>query len=147
MGKSMLSKARSYQYYNTEKISEIFDEVVSNIKIRDSRIKYLEEENKKLKDEAYKDSELAKMKEKYESMRKDLIRGFPISEEEEKRIEEWKKKHDKEVHGITTLDHRLRAGGCIGGRYTYIFVLTSLGVVGTVKCNCGEKYEFQNDLY
>lgn len=136
-----------YQYYNTEKISEILDEVVANIKTRDSRIKYLEEENKTLKDETYKDSELTEMKEQYELMKNDLMRGFPISEEEKKHIEEWKKKHDKEAHGITTLDQRLRAGGCIGGRYTYNFVPTSIGVIGTIKCSCGEEFEFQNDLY
>lgn len=147
MSKSMLPRARSYQYYNTEKISEILDNIAANINIRDSSIKRLEEENKKLKTEAYKDSELAEMKEKYESMKKDLMRGFPISEKEEKRIEEWKKKHDKEVHGITTLDQRLRAGGCIGGRYKYTFITTSIGIIGSIKCNCGEEYTFQNDLF
>lgn len=147
MSKSMLPRARSYQYYNTEKISEILDNIAANINIRDSSIKRLEEENKKLKTETYKDSELAEMKEKYESMKKDLMRGFPISEKEEKRIEEWKKKHDKEVHGITTLDQRLRAGGCIGGRYKYTFIPTSIGIIGSIKCNCGEEYTFQNDLF
>lgn len=147
MSKLMIPRVRSYQYYNTGKISEILNEVVSNIELRDSRIKYLEEENKKLKDEAFKDSELTNMKEKYESIKKDLMRGFPVSEEEEKRIEEWMKKHDKEVHGITTLDQRLRSGGCIGGRYIYIFVPTSIGIIGTIKCNCGEEFEFRNDLY
>ena len=43
MSKSMIPRVRSYQYYNTGKISEILDEVVSNIESRDSRIKYLEE--------------------------------------------------------------------------------------------------------
>ena len=145
MSKSMLPRARSYQYYNIEKISEILDNVAANINIRDSSIKRLEEENKKLKDKTYKDSELAEMKEKYESMRKDLMRGFPISEEEEKRIEEWKKKHDKEVHGITTLDQRLRAGGCIGGRYTYTFIPTSIFTLGIIRCSCGEEFKFKED--
>lgn len=147
MSKSMIPRAKSYQYYNTEKISEILDNITSNIKIRDSRIESLKEENKKLKNETYKDSELTNMKEKYESMKKDLMRGFPISEEEEKRIEEWRLKHDKEVHGITTLDQRLRAGGCIGGRYKYTFIPTSIGIIGSIKCNCGEEYTFQSDLF
>ncbi len=144
MSKSMLPRARSYQYYNTDKISEILDEVVDNIKIRDSRIKYLEEENKKLKDETYKDSELAEMKEKYESMKKDLMRGFPISEKEERRIEQWRLKHEVEVHGRDTLEKRLAAHGAADGGYTYEFYPCGIGIFGTIKCcNCGAKFDFQ----
>lgn len=144
MNKSIIPRTRSYQYYNTEKISEILDEVVDNIKIRDSRVKYLEEENKKLKDKTYKDSELAEMKEKYESMRKDLMRGFPISEKEEKRIEEWRLKHESEVHGRDTLEKRVAGHGATGGGYTYAFYPCGIGIFGTIKCcNCGAKFDFQ----
>ena len=40
----------------------------------------------KLKEEQYKDKELAKMKHELEIARKDNSRGFPISEKEEKAI-------------------------------------------------------------
>ena len=143
MSNSMLPRTRSYQYYNTEKISEILDEVASNIKTRDSRIKYLEEENKKLKDETYKDSELTEMKKEYESMRNDLIRGFPISEEEKKHIEEWQLKHEAEAHGRNTLEKRLAGHGAAGGGYTYEFYPCGIGIFGTIKCNCGAKFDFQ----
>ena len=147
MSKTIIPKDAAWLFQNPEDIAKTMGGILSNIEARDKRIKYLEEENKKLKDEAFKDEELTNMKEKYESIKKDLMRGFPVSEEEEKRIEEWMKKHDKEVHGITTLDQRLKSGGCIGGRYIYIFVPTSIGIIGTIKCNCGEKFEFRNDLY
>ena len=43
-----------------------FDKCIDSLKQRNndqiSRIKYLEEENKKLKDESYKDNEMKKMK-------------------------------------------------------------------------------------
>ena len=57
-------------------------------------------------------------------------------------IKEWKEKHDTEVHGFKTLEDRLHAGGLIGGRYTYHFVPTSIGVSGTIQCSCGEEFEF-----
>ena len=48
------------------------------------------------------------------------------------------------MHGLKTLKERVRAGGCIGGRYSYEFVSTSIGVIGIVKCNCGAKFTFQD---
>ena len=109
----------------------------------EKRIKYLEEENKRLKDEAYKDIELNNMKEQLDNMKKDYWRGFPISEQEQEAIEKWKKKHDEEVHGFTTVKLRLKAGGCCGGRYTYRFVPTSIGISGKIICSCGAEFEFQ----
>lgn len=83
------------------------------------------------------EAELKKAKE-------DLYRGFPISEKEQEKIREWELKHDAEKHGLKTMEQRLRAGGCCGGRYTYQFVPTSIGTVGEVICSCGEKFTFQN---
>lgn len=107
------------------------------------RIKYLEEENKKLKDEHYKDEEIQTMKYQLDKMKKDYRRGFPISEDEERAIEAWKKKHDEEVHGLKTDSLRMKAEGCCGGRYLYRFVPTSIGVSGKIICSCGAEFEFQ----
>lgn len=125
-------------------ISDLCQGIIDKTDTYEKRIKYLEEENKKLKDEHYKDSEMQRMKTELKKAKEDLYRGFPISEEEEKRIKEWQDKHDAEVHGLKTLKERVHAGGCIGGRYSYEFVSTSIGVVGTVKCNCGAKFTFQD---
>lgn len=97
-------------------------------KDNEERIRYLEEENKKLKEEYYKDEELQKMKAEVEKMQNDLWRGFPISEEEEKAIVSWTIKHSH---------------NCSKHNYSYIFVNTPLGVSGTVRCSCGAKFEFQ----
>lgn len=109
----------------------------------EDRIAYLEAENKKLKEETYKDEELQDMKKQLDRMQDEYWRGFPISEKEEKAIEEWKKKHEEEVHGLKTDYERMKAGGCCGGGYSYHFVPTSIGTSGVVRCTCGAEFEFQ----
>mgnify|MGYP000339147132 FL=1 len=125
-------------------VTQTLDAIKREFDSQNARIIYLQNQNKKLKEEHYKDTELQKMKEELERVRADMYRGFPISAEEEKRIKEWQDKHDAEVHGLKTLKERVRAGGCIGGRYSYEFVSTSIGVIGIVKCNCGAKFTFQD---
>ena len=107
------------------------------------RIEYLEKENKELKAEAWKDEELQKMKTELAQMRADYHRGFPITEAEQKAIEAWCDKHDEEVHGLNNDHKKLKAGGAIGGRYSYHFVPTSIGTSGVVRCGkCGAEFEF-----
>ena len=112
----------------------------------EKRIKYLENENKKLKKENYKDEELKKMKQSLDRMQKEYIRGFPISEEEQATIEKWKIEHDENVHGYITDAMKMKAEGCCGGRYTYKFIPTTLGVIGKIYCHCGESFTFQEML-
>ena len=96
---------------------------------------YLRKENERLKSEAYKDEELSKMNEKYDQMSKDYYRGFPISEKEDKKINEWIEKQMEKVPGI---------GGASGGRFTYQFTPTGLGTSGTVIDGfTGDKFTFQ----
>lgn len=103
----------------------------------------LQKENERLKAENYKDDEISKMKSQLDKMQKNYYRGFPINENEEKEIENWKKEHAERVHGLKTDDDRMRAGGCIGGNYKYEFIPTSIGVSGKVICSCGAEFEFQ----
>ena len=100
-----------------------------------ARIEHLEEENKRLKSDAYKDEELAKMKSEYDRMKEDYFRGFPISEEEHKKINEWIDEQMKKHPGI---------GGAIGGRFTYEFLPTGIGTAGTIIDGfTGDKFTFQ----
>ena len=123
------------------------EECLSSIRYRnednEKEIKSLIEENKRLREENYKDNELSKMKSRLDKMQKDYLRGFPISEEEEKAIEEWTKKHDEEVHGLTNDRQKMKVECCCGGRYSYHFISSSIGVSGTIKCACGAEFEFQ----
>lgn len=110
---------------------------------KDNTIKYLREDIRKLKEEYNKDEEIQKMRSEVERMRKDYWRGFPINEKEWNAIEDWKRKHDTEVHGCVTNEMRLKSEGCSGGRYSYHFIPTAIGTSGVIRCNCGEEYEFQ----
>lgn len=95
------NKYKTYEYSTGDpetgswcKVYEL-DKALRAIKVRNmndiDRIRRLEEENKKLKEENYKDEEMAAMKAKLDKMQEDYYRGFPISDEEKKenrRVEE-----------------------------------------------------------
>lgn len=96
---------------------------------------YLRKENERIKSEKYQDEELSKMKSEYDKMQSDYYRGFPISEKENEKINKWIKNQQKKVPGI---------GGASGGRFTYKFTPTGLGVSGTVIDGfTGDKFTFQ----
>lgn len=99
---------------------------------QDYAYKQLEEWNK--------DDEIQKLKSEIESLRNELrdIRkySFEITPEEHEIIEDWKKKHIEEKHNGDSY------AGAIGGRYKYIFVPTSIGTIGSIKCSCGETFCF-----
>ena len=127
-------------YGNVPKIlDELKEEYYSDQKV----IKYLREEIEKLKAENYKDKELAALKEEMEDYKEQLRYGFGISKEERDSIREWQKKHEEEVHRAKTTEQRLRLQGVSGGRYKYIFVPTTIGTSGVVKCSCGAEFQFQ----
>ena len=131
------------EYTHVYKLDDCIRAILCRNKDNEDRIKQLEEEIKKLKEENWKDEELQAMKEEMKLMKAEYYRGFPISESEEKAINEWQRKHEEEVHGLKTNKDRLRAGGCIGGRYSYHFYPTSIGTSGVVKCSCGAEFEFR----
>lgn len=118
--------------YFTDSVSDLCQGIIDKVDTYEKRIKYLEEENKKLKDEHYKDSEMQRMEAELKKAKEDLYRGFPISEKEQEKIREWELKHDAEKHG------------CIGGSLTWYFTPTSIGTIGEVICSCGEKFTFQD---
>lgn len=130
--------------YFTNSVSDLCQGIIDKADTYEKRIKYLEEENKKLKDEHYKDSEMQRMKAELKKAKEDLYRGFPISKEEEDKIKAWQLKHDTEKHGLKTMAQRVMEHGCIGGSLTWCFTPTSIGTVGTVVCSCGDKFTFQD---
>lgn len=124
-------------------IDKTLEEIKEEFSCKEIRIKFLERENKRLKDEAYKDSELQSMKMQFERMQAEYYRGFPISESEDTAIKEWMEMHDRKAHGLTNGTLMMKAGGCIGGRYSYHFTPTSIGTSGVIRCSCGAEFEFQ----
>ena len=148
------NKYKTYEYSKKKKKTGEFctvyelDDALRAIRVRNmndqDRIRYLEEENKKLKDNLYKDEELSSMENELNKMKSEYYRGFPISEDEENRINKWIENHECEVHGIKTYADKLVSHGCCGGRYTYEFIPTSIGTIGTVKCGCGATFTFRD---
>lgn len=147
-------KYKTYEYSTGDPISGEWctvyelDKALKAIKLRHMHdmdsIERLKEENKRLKEEKYKDNELLLMKTKLEKMEQDYYRGFPISEEEQKSIIEWMNRHDEEAHGCHSTQDKLKRGGSIGGIYKYEFIPTSIGTIGTIKCSCGASFTFQD---
>lgn len=132
----------NHKYTNVHSLEECFQAIRVRNNVNVKKIQYLEKENKKLKDEHFKDGVVQEMQQKLTKMEEDYYRGFPITEKEEELIDEWKKKHEEEVHGLKTRNQKLRASGAIGGRYHYIFAPTSIGTSGKIVCSCGEEFEF-----
>lgn len=146
MSKTIIPKDAAWLFQNPEDIAKTMGGILSNIEARDKRIKYLEEENKKLKDEAFKDEELKRMQEKLKRTSDALMNSFQISKKEWDKIHEWKKQHEADVHGLHTLKERISAHGAAGGGYTYEFYPTGIATFGVVKCDrCGAKFQFQED--
>ena len=127
-----------------ENTYKLIEELKTRFDRQEDRIKYLEEENKKIQEENWAEEKYQKMQSRYEAMQKDYYRGFPISEEEKRKIREWQEKHDIEKHKADTLEKRLRLEGASGGRFKYIFTPTSIGITGYIQCSCGEKFYFQD---
>ena len=146
MHKKILPRDRVCSYLQSAEIASVMENILSNIESRDTRIKYLEEENKKLKKEAFKDEELKRMQEKLKKASDALTNSFNVSNEEWDKIHEWKKQHEADVHGLYTLRERISTHGAAGGGYSYEFYPTGIATFGSVVCNkCGAKFQFQED--
>lgn len=144
-----MTKEHKYSTYCDGIYTNVYttDEIIRAIKQRNEdnlqTINRLEEENEKLKEEIWKDEELQKMRQELEDMREEYYRGFPISKKEDESIKEWIKEHEAKVHGLDTLEKRMKAAGVSGGGYTYKFYPTAIGTSGEIICNrCGELFEF-----
>lgn len=123
----------------TTDLKQLLQEVYDHYRSVALQNDYLRKENERLKSEAYKDEELAKMKKEYDEMKEDYYRGFPISKKEDEKIKKW---IEKQTEGE---DLKTKAGGAIGGRFTYKFYCTSIGTIGVVKDgNTGEEFTFRD---
>lgn len=132
------------EYTNVLPLDDLVRGIKAHINSVEVRNAYLEKENRKLKDEHYKDAELEKVSQELKQCKAEMRRGFPISEEEQNAINKWCEQHENEKHGVNTKEKRMRFQGCCGGRYTYEFVPTSIGTVGKIKCSCGETFTFSD---
>lgn len=107
----------------------ISDELHKAVIDNEDTLYRLREENKRLKDDHYKDEELQLMKNKLEEFQEDLARGFPIWECDQIKIDKWVEEHKKK---------------CPYCYFQYIFTPTEIVDFGEIKCcRCGDIYTFQ----
>lgn len=59
---------------------------------------------------------------------------FSLDEEQEKRFQEWDKEHKK----TCKLCETPFSAGAIGGRLSYCFIPTGLGIIIKIRCACKE---------
>ena len=59
---------------------------------------------------------------------------FELNEVERQKLRDWQEKHDKKCKFANPMSQ-----GAIGGRLTYMFTPTSLGVITKIKCTCGKE--------
>ena len=94
-----------------------------------------EEINAELKAENWKDDRLQEMKEQYDRMKSEYVRGFPITKEQSAAISRWRDQHWTNKHNAPDLRSRLAVQGAIGGAFSYHFVPTSVGTSGVCRCD------------
>lgn len=125
------------QFINVVPLEESFESIRQHIISVEQANEGLRDALETLRDEKWKDKELQHWKEVADNALDELHRGFGIDQEEADAIRAWKKEHEKNFHNGNSYR------GAIGGGYTYEFVPTSIGTIGTIKCSCGEKYCFR----
>lgn len=117
-----------YEEYMSNTYITNLESVIKGIKEKDKLIDFLQEENKKLKNEHYEDNELKRLQDKIDQLQGDCNRGFPISYNEQEVIDELREKHKKV---------------CPHCSFKYIFEPYSIVEFGYLKCNvCGEEIKF-----
>ena len=78
------------------------------------------------------------------------VPSFKFSEDQAKALNEWNKEHKKECKYTKKITDTVFVDvcGCIGGRLSYEFTPTGLGIVTTAKCACGYELDLTDyDLW
>ena len=121
----------------TPQISENLIDAFTNIGIalydNKGKIKSL---NQILKEVSQKWEELITLENKRKGAND--TRSFAIEPKDVERIDEWKARHEAEKHNGSNY------AGAIGGRYTYEFTPTSIGIFGRVRCTCGDHFDYDD---
>lgn len=117
-----------YEAYRTDEYIENLQAVVDGLRLKDEVIDKLRKENNELKDEHYKDEELQRLHGKIKQLQCDCNRGFSITLEEQKVIDELREKHKKV---------------CPHCSFKYVFEPYSIVEFGYLKCTvCGDELKF-----
>lgn len=124
---------RDGKFVEVPKIDELCLALKDKFMRQEEKMKYLSEENRKLKEGVWEKEESSRLESEYERMKHEYYNfGFPITEEEKEKIDEWAKTHECTIRGTRAEGYR-----------KFIFSPTELGVVGEVKCSCGQTFTFR----
>lgn len=63
--------------------------------------------------------------------------SYPVTNKQAEQARIWQDAHDQENHIQPGKKHRY--SGAIGGAYTWQFTGTSLGVITSLRCSCGDE--------
>ena len=119
-----------------EQLKTAIDYKLRESKNRHEIITSLEKQIKEMRDEAYKDKELQRLRDENDGLRKELNNSFLVSDDEQKKIDEWINEWFK------TARKGNRYMGAIGGGFTYSFMPTGLGTIGKVIAPDGKEFVF-----
>lgn len=105
---------------NLYTIEDLCKELTKLYKNQQETIELIRKQNTELRNGMWKDEKLAQYQAELDALRKCTRHGFYITEEEQKKIDDWKESLPK--HSVTA----------IGGRFEYSFCPTSIGTIGTI---------------
>lgn len=120
-----------------EQLKTAIDYKLRESKNRHEIIASLEKQIKEMRDELYKDKELRDLRNENNGLKKELKNSFPITDEEQKKIDEWMDEWFK------TKREGNRYMGAIGGGFTYSFMPTGIGILGKVIAPDGKELVFR----
>lgn len=73
--------------YFSDSVSDLCQGIIDKVDTYEKRIKYLEEENKKLKDEHYKDSEMQRMEAELKKRKRICTEDFQFQKKNKRKSE------------------------------------------------------------
>ena len=120
----------SHYHAKTRDVVTILKQVGEQYQEKENEVRELRQKLSNFKAAAYKDSQMAAMKNELKKMSEDYYRGFPVTEEEKDKIKSWIVNHENEKHGGYPMYH-----GASGGGYVYEFYPTGIGVGGSICCS------------
>lgn len=143
------------KYHQFQGLDKCLDEIRYLVEDAYAYAEQTAQENEQLKDLHWENELLKEMKADRDLMEANYHRGFPITEHQEKAIQEWEENHWTTQHNAPDNKTRLAKMGAIGGSFYYNFVPTSIGTSGTICCaacmekarrNSGDNRDRMNEL-
>ena len=140
---------------SNREVRKVLSEVGDRIEDLENVIQVLRAENQALKDEHYKDEELARLKEANNEIWEEYLNSFSLSDRDKEKLnhlfEEHCLQHPDETN---SLQPAIKCDDLNGNAYkiiryprhriaSYEFFPTEIDIFIKVKCNCGEVFDIR----